>query len=379
MNSENKTNPEPRKRILIIGNADSVWVKDYCEYVLKSIDSDVFILSSDNSRFQDYYRLNHIKVCLFPEGKKVISGKKLCKIMHESKFDYVHVQFGSRFNIRAALAIKRHTKQVIVTFWGSDLLRLNWLQAIELSLYLPLVDRIIVLTHNMLDSMQNNHLLRRFCKKVTIQDFGINILEQIDLIESEDVIAFKQKRGIPQDAVTIGVGYNKSEGQQHLAVIDSVAASLPSILIDKVFFVFQMTYGNCSASYFAELIDILRRNKMRYVIIEGFLDSEDVATLRKSIDIYINAQITDALAATINEYLYAGAIVLNPAWLKYDELKSIGVIYNTYDSIESIPKALCSELDRLQMDSLAVKKNKELIRNHYSWGSIKHKWINLYD
>ena len=366
-------------KILIIGNADSIWVKNYYEHVLKETNSKVFILTPSNSIFAQYYGENNVIIQQLRGNKKIYCARTICRGFQEYEFDFIHVQYGSRFNTRTAFLMKKYAKQIIVSFWGSDIFRLSAVQKIELSLYLWRVNKIVVLTHSMYDALKSSFCLKRYCKRVIVQDFGASLLDDINCIKESDISFFKQKYGIPDKSIVIGIGYNKSEGQQHNKVMNAIVSSLSSSILDKLFFVFQMTYGSCSKQYLEDLTKTMQDNKINYVILDSFLDDHEVAVLRKSIDIYINAQITDALAATINEYLYSGAIVFNPVWLNYDELDSSGVYYNSYDSIESLPKALRSELDRLQTDLLVSKKNKALIWRQYSWRAVKQKWICLYD
>ena len=49
-------------KILIIGNAESIWVKEYCKKVLIPVCYSVDILSKNNVRFEQYYQKNNINV-----------------------------------------------------------------------------------------------------------------------------------------------------------------------------------------------------------------------------------------------------------------------------------------------------------------------------
>ena len=82
---------------------------------------------------------------------------------------------------------------------------------------------------------------------------------------------------------------------------------------------------------------------------------------------FIHAQISDALAGSIKEYLYAGAVLINPEWIDYSECKEIGIGYLEYKAWEEIPNLLEKAL-RLNKDMLL--SNREKLYNYFSWNAL---------
>ena len=57
-------------KILIIGNANSFWIKEYVEYILPGSDNEVFIAGKSvvNKEFKDFYNKNNNKSTKFKRG-----------------------------------------------------------------------------------------------------------------------------------------------------------------------------------------------------------------------------------------------------------------------------------------------------------------------
>jgi hypothetical protein len=110
------------------------------------------------------------------------------------------------------------------------------------------------------------------------------------------------------------------------------------------------------------------------------MTDDEVGALRKSVNVYVNAQITDALAATVNEYIYAGATVLNPNWLNYNELKKLKIKYLDYNKIEEIPMIIEQQIS--DPNSYLTLSDKEYnackIWENYSWERKKKEWDRIY-
>ena len=100
----------------------------------------------------------------------------------------------------------------------------------------------------------------------------------------------------------------------------------------------------------------------------------EVAKLRYATDIYINAQITDAFSASMQEYLFSGAIVFNPRWLSYPEISEFGLSCIEYNDISEIPKAISKALSVEK----CRKPENSIIYKHTSWNEVKKGWEKSY-
>lgn len=369
-------------RILLIGDANSIWVKDYCDRVLAQVGYDITISTHRNERFRSFYDSRHITVIDQAWGgrEKTLIDRAILFLrevmsIRRREYDLIHVHYGSRYNLRLTLFLKG---KVIVTFWGSDLLRSSAANRREISLYLRRADKIVVLTEKMRDILTGDEHLRRFHNAISVFDFGISNLESIKkLMDIGSDTSAKDRYSIPRDMTVISVGYNKSEAQRHNDVLKALHR-VSGVLLKNVFFIFHMSYGECSEEYYDEMISLIKSLGCGYTIINDFLQGEDLAYIRLATDLYINAQTTDSLAATINEYLYAGKIVMNPGWINYKELDDIGATYIKYDSFEDLPECVTDCLEG-RITSVDTETNKRVIWDNYSWDARKEDWIRLYE
>ena len=369
-------------RLLLIADADSLWVREYCNRILLRKKFKITISSHHNSRFVSFYNLNHIEVVV--QEWHVDGGNFFAKMrcfyrelatLKKREFDLVHIQYGSRYNLRLAFFLNKRT---IVTFWGSDLLRSTAKNRREIAIYLKKAEKIVVLTEKMRQLMSNDKYLRSFDNRTSIFDFGITNLEYINEAMAGDAQNCPRNRfDIPADKIVIAIGYNKSEAQQHTDVIKALI-NLPDSIRGSLLLLFHMSYGECSVSYYDELIELLEKMGSEYRIVTDFLVGKDLAYIRLAADYYINAQTTDSLAATINEYLYAGKIVFNPGWINYKELDDLDVGYIKYENFEELPGLL---IDHMEGNGLAIdtEKNQRAIWDNYSWDAREKEWIELYD
>lgn len=368
-------------KVLIIGDADSIWIKEYCDKVLLPNEFDIIISTHHNSRFNTFYAEKSIKILLqewdetltshFKRTKRFI--QELRRIKRED-FDFLHVQYCSRYNLRLAYFLK---KNAIATFWGSDLLRSNKNNRKEISLYLNQCNKIVVLTDKMYKELGEDRHLKKHINKVSVFDFGITNLDSLKIaIEENDCTRWKSYFNIPLDKVVISIGYNKSEGQQHNTVIRELCM-LPEKIKRECFLLFHMSYGECSATYYNEFLTLLSESGINYKIITDYLMGRELAYIRLATDLYINAQVTDSLAATLNEFIYAGKVVFNPKWIDYKELDDLGIEYVQYESINDLPKHIIRFIEE-KIPEINRSKNKKQIWDNYSWNARVQDWLRLY-
>lgn len=370
-------------KILIIGNADSIWVKEYCKKVLIPVCYSVDILSKNNARFEQYYQKNNVNVIkidcpvVYNHLGKGKFFRYIKNLFVDREYDVVHVQFSSRYNLRIANMLRKKCRYIVATFWGSDLLRSNRLQHVEMFLYLRRTKDIILLTDNMLEYFKNT-ILKIFLKKTKVLDFGVSNLSTLNQLNgAKEREKCKEILNFPIDKYIIGIGYNRSKGQQHLEVLEAMYY-LPESIRNRCHFVLQMTYGEKDNDYLAKIQELLKTLQVGYSVFDNYMTDEDVCFLRNATDIYINAQITDALAATINEYLYSETIVINPTWVNYSELDNLGMKYISYASINELP-AIIEKIIMGELEISDLEFNRKQIWNAYSWEVRKDAWLALYN
>jgi len=139
-----------------------------------------------------------------------------------------------------------------------------------------------------------------------------------------------------------------------------------------------MTYGNLNIDYHEEVREKIRSITNNFKIFENFMQTEDIARFRCCADIFIHGQTTDALSASFQEYIYAGAVVLNAKWLQYNELEERGIRYIEFGSFEEIPMLVTKIVSNLEEYKLAFSNNRDILRAFSSVEAVSQEWYSIY-
>lgn len=373
-----------KKKILILGNAQSIWVKEYIEHVLLPTDNyDIYVTTQKKGgEYYNFYVDNNINLVETDKPIKGIKNSRVRTVINILKatrdnYDIIHVHYVP-LNIMSYIYSKivfRRGEKIILSFWGSDLLQSNtknkWQKScIEKSDYVTVSGSILK------EEFVKQYPCYNVDKIKTIK-FGISVLPYIDSVQQ----TYSKERlrkilGLSENKVIISIGYNARESQQHLKVIEEFK-KLPKDLRQKFSIVLQFGTGISSPNYKTKLICSLKDANIEYMFTEGYLDKEQTAILRSATDIFIHAQETDALSASVQEYLYSGAFVINPKWIDYKELKDLGVQYREYNSFEELPCIIEELFEKNSFDENV--NNKKLLSGYAGWDLQQTKWIELYE
>lgn len=291
----------------------------------------------------------------------------------DNKCDVVNVQFVSRQMIYLTPFILHNFQKIVLSFWGSDLLREN-------NLILFLLRKLV---HNATYiTVETNDMKKIFMKKFSYHDeskikfvrFGSPTLECIDKCTEEQDETFRKKFDIPDNKKIIVIGYNNREGQQHIKAIDSIYRN--NISPSDIFIILPWTYGDSTQLYKKEVENHLT-NKYDYTFIEERMTDEEVASLRRITDVMIQIQITDSFSASMMETLYAGNKIITGKWLPYDSLIKMGISINLVEKPEDVGKHLKEKLyEKEDVNTLTI--NKRIVYEMCSWEKNLQSWISLY-
>ena len=137
-------------------------------------------------------------------------------------------------------------------------------------------------------------------------------------------------------------------------------------------------YGNLGKeSYKEEILRALKRLNVSYTIVDWFCSDEEVAEYRVITDIAINAQTTDAMAASIQEHFYAGSVLFTGDWLPYQYFKDLGLTFSTFDW-NDIHEKFLSVFKNVEEKKRSLKTNEDIIWSHSAWPATIAGWEKLY-
>ncbi len=383
-------NYERRSKILIIGNAvdrhlirlinnlkkydysnnliiDVLHINSFLNYKLRSRLSE---LTPD--AINKFYCINDPKIKNRFIGKIIYIVKLVLQISKMNNCEYdlanIHYMSGSYFFIINML--KRKTKKILITPWGSDVYRVSGLNRWLINKTYKSADQVSFECNNFKNDIKTIYSVPEY--KFIELSFGSEI---IDLIyENYKLTREEAKKELNISGYVIVCGYNASPAQQHLKIIKGLKEIHQKLPCNTIL-VFPMTYAK-NEKYINLIREELRKSDFKYILYEEHMSGQEVLYLRKSADIFINLETTDSFSASLQEFLLANANVIIGSWLKYPDLEKWGVPYLKINNLnelgESILKIIYSEYKLAISDEL----KSDIVSRGFK--SQIYKWIYYY-
>ena len=375
-----------RTKILIIANPE-IFTKEYIENVLSSNGFKIYQTCNDDiNNYKYFYKKSKIILVNYTKEWNIPFFNKIDRIndvfyrirrkMIKRKYDVIHVHgiYPSSINLLKELTVDWESSYIVGTFWGSDLLRATDTVKKEISNNINIFKKISIST----DAMEirfkaeygniYKHTLQR-------AHWGIGHLSFImNEFKNNTRNDCKMYFGFSDNDIVISIGYSGDKGHQHLKVIDQIKY-LSEYTKKKIIFILPMTYGY-DDNYTKSIKRELNKLSIKYKIFIDYMSEKEIAKLRIATDVYINSAITDAASATIVECLYAGAILINPVWIKYSLLENIGVKYKKYYDFNEIPEII---ENIIESGFKTQEDEREKIETLFLWENAKESWLKLYN
>ena len=373
-------------RILLIGNSYSSWTLGFLNNVLITRDDSIFLLNSnyDNrltgsentgGRFSIILPATISPIMLkIPKLRAVfIHRKQVEAISKYAPFDIIIVMFVNIGALFSAVSLKRKNgSKIFAYFCGSDIIRNNRLSRLVLRKTLKLIDCSVLASNSVLNSYMHLYSGKSSASHVVIR-LGLSVL---DYITSERFKTGEENCrrffGIEKDRVTICIGYNGSQAQNHIPVLE-VIKDLPNSIKRKIIILLPLTYGG-SSKYISKITDSVKATGCGYLSLNKYLSYTEIARLWLSTDIFINAQTTDGLSGSVIEAAYAGATIINASWLRYDEFIGWGIDYLEFADYNVLKKVIQRIIDN---PNIQHHIDRDIIYRNMSWQNCNDKWREL--
>ena len=264
------------------------------------------------------------------------------------KYDIVNVHFPKRYLAYAYKYLRSMSDNFVITPWGSDVLRQDKKALKQLQKLYRKADYIA--------SSPINPLGQKI-----ISEFGINRKKLVGNFFGSDIVDYANKHGnsiSQEDAKSrfglsgkyvITCGYNRKVPQRHKVIIEAVS-QVRDRLPKNLLLLFPMTYANprTDHDYVIELKQFCDEKKIPAMFVTDYLSVEDVYKLRKSTDMFVHIQTTDASSGSVMEYILCDKKIVHGSWIKYEELEVYKPlfyypVYELKDLSEVIIKAYYSD------------------------------------
>ena len=211
--------------------------------------------------------------------------------------------------------------------------------------------------------------------KMKLIPFGLEVINHIDGIDvSQNRI--RERFGIPLGKVIVTCGDNAIQAHQHLKLIECLK-NVSKEIMDKVVFVFPMTYPSGRDEYINQVRQKLQEYSLPYRILTDFMDFDSMAQYALISDVMIHVQTTDQLSSSMLEEMYTGSVIIAGEWLPYKMLHDSNIYFLDAKSIEdAVNKA---EMVVAHLDDYRARcaGNKEIIWKNHSWDSLISRWHEL--
>lgn len=377
-------------KILLIADSDALWTKRAVEYLLLPAGYEIVIFPiwGHKGQFDDYYREHGVTVYRDPHRLPVIrhiprvrmwarialNARDLAKY---GPFDVVHNHYLSQRDLALGWRVSRrfHARWVC-TFWGSDLLRASDRALRQMLPYLRRCDRLTACNERMRDK------LRQSCGEELYQKTRMTIWGQDGFAAIDGILSNETREdcrthyGIRPGNYVVSIGYSADNAQHQLEVVEALSA-LPKETLSHMTLVLQQTYVKRDPAYMERVRQAAEALPCQVVVLRDFLDLTETARLRLCADLFILAISTDAFAASMQEYLYAGAVFLMGDWLGYPQLDELGIPINRFHEYKELPALIQQAMNgKLQR---ATDEQRALLPAHYSWDAVRKDWLGLYE
>ncbi len=312
-----------------------------------------------------------------------IKDKSFTKFLKNEGVQIVHFHSIIPSNLKHIHRVPKEVK-VILTYWGSDLLRFNDLYHQKVVLNALIRADVITLQNREMVEFFNVKYGRQFQNKIRIMYFPaektlINCIKK-NINDTSSINHFKNKFLINERDTIITVGHNANRNDNHILILDQFL-ELDKKSLENMVFLLPFTYGNKHTKiYREEILSKFINSKLRIKFIVDFLTLEELSLLRISTDYFIYIPVSDAMSASVTEGLYAGSELITGCWLPYGKLRRIGINYQEVEKISDLKKITFSIEQKylIEKKNRNRKKNQNLIDNEFHSERISQDWLNLY-
>lgn len=360
-------------KILVLGNANSKWIKEFIQYILLPLNIEVtIVLPKTGSQYLQFYLDHGVNIKTEYGPSRILRRIPFFRVLDAANrtfrnnkweaYDYVINLFVNHKDLWLSKRIRG--SKIILYYCGSDVFRKSNFDLIINRLIVHKPFKIFVGSKALYEN-----LTRRISdlKDVQIIRFGISVLDELKKTD------FSGNHDCNKQHYTFCIGYNGAMEQQHIKVIKAFT-KIEDAKKNKVKIVIPMTY-RCIPTYLEDVRNNLDNTGISYRILTEYMNNKQMAQMWSQIDYFINAQTTDSLSASVLESIYAGCTLINGSWLKYPEYDEFQLQYydfTTFDELFDILNGILTE----KIHPI-IQTDISKIYDGMSWEKAKKHWKSI--
>ncbi len=381
-----------RKKILLVGTGDSIFLVNYVTALKKCMDVVIFVYSPQNNKgnyekmpydyvtFDSFYgskwqKFKYVYFIILP----FVQLFHFYLFIKDKKFDIIHIHRVIPAWVIVPKLFLTHCNRLLVSFWGGECEK----ETILLShrLYLSRLKYLLRLSDSIIgaNDIKVEALYPFVHDKLKYGVFGSSIIDYL-CTTNFNKVACRLQYGIDQNKISVLLGYSGKRLHNHREILKSIVENPKySKWNTKIHFLASMTRG-ATLEQILDLEKALQQTSSSFTLIRNCYQSDiDVAKFRLSTDILFQLSDFDYLSASVKENLCAGVIMISGSWLPYQILQDDGFYFENVDSIEEGVERFFSILENFNSYKDKAFNNISLSNERYSWQACIKDWIKYYD
>lgn len=294
------------------------------------------------------------------------------KIAKDQKYNVINIHYPEAQLFHVIRFLKTISQNIVISPWGSDVYRAPKKDYWKLKCLYNSAAFITII---------NNRFGHDVCEIFNIPSSKVTSLSMasstIDFFITNKITLSVEKAkemvGV-RDKFVITIGYNSQKAQNHIHIIRAIS-SIKDHLPKNLILLFPLTYG-IDNGYVDEIKAEVKKTNMDAVYFQHFLSLKELLELRKSTDVFIHMQQTDANNSSIKEYLYLDKIVINASWLSYEQIERFSPKnYLIADNFNVLPNVIINACD-IQESITPLLLKKEIEETGYLYWAPR--WASFY-
>lgn len=294
------------------------------------------------------------------------------------RYDIVNVHFAKPRLVFVMYWIKKMSRNILISPWGSDVMRVESKRSIRQLRKVYSQAKFITVG---IESSIGQSLVKKFDvepNKLVGLKWGGEFFDFVkDLQKIVTTENAKARFGL-NDRYVITCGYNSQVAQRHMEIIEAIHG-IKGQLPENLTLLLPFTYGRSALS---ERYEKLVENRCKelgldVVVVEEHLDMLDLLKLRMATDIFVHVQYTDAGSRSVMEYVLCNKKVVHGSWVKYPYLENNRPsCYFPVDKMEDLGKRIV-EAYQARIAGLPQEVNDIIMER--GWNSRMVLWNDFFE
>ncbi len=304
--------------------------------------------------------------------------RQLRNMTKENTYDIVNIHYPTSRLYNVMKYFRKMSRTVVVSPWGSDVLRVSDKEKKRLRQVFKNSDYITVgsggifgkvLCQEMRIGKEKFHPLAWGSETI---DYINEHLSEISVEQAKELLGLSGK-------YVITCGYNAFEEQRHEIIVNAInnkRRQLPDNMILLFPLTYGSSYGNKKQQHVDKVKSLCEELSLPTKFYENYLSVSELFLLRRATDMFIHIQPTDGGNSSLQEYVLCGAKIVHGSWIKYNNLEQYKPLF--YYPVNDLDELGDVIVDAYRSESIRIPEQvMEFIRNR-GWKAKMMLWDDFF-